>query len=125
LPEEIAGKGWGQVLELIPLTVYHGANSSATTEKAHMVFPAAAFAEREGTVTNFASRVQIQRRAFAPLGQALPGWEIVQKLGNALGGDYKYLSAPEVFDNLALECKAFRGLSYEKIGSTGITAGKG
>ncbi|MDI7253477.1 MAG: molybdopterin-dependent oxidoreductase, partial [Actinomycetota bacterium] len=47
-----------------------------TARLAHVVLPAAAFAEKEGTFTNTERRVQLLRRAVPPLGEALADWEI-------------------------------------------------
>lgn len=121
LPEEFSA-GWAEALERIPLVVYQGTNTCPTSEKVQIIFPAAAFAEREGTVTNFEGRVQIQQKVFEPLSEALPGWQIIQSLGVALGGSYEYESAEEVFADLAKNEPAFAGLSYGKIGSSGFVA---
>ena len=118
LPEEWSA-GWQELLEKIPLVIYLGTNSNRTSTLAKIVLPAAAYPEREGTVTNFAGRVQLQRKAFEPLGEALPGWEILRRLGEALGGSYKLDSAGEVFAELAVKESSFSGLSYEKIGYFG------
>ena len=121
LPEELS-EGCAGAIERIPLVIYQGTNCCQTSEKAQIVLPAAAFAEREGTVTNFKGRVQIQRKAFEPACEVLPGWEIMQGLGVALGGSYAFESAEEVFTELAQKEPAFAGLSYQKIGSSGCTA---
>ncbi|HUU30195.1 MAG TPA: molybdopterin-dependent oxidoreductase [archaeon] len=125
LPES-ENRGWAEAIERIPLIIYQGTNNTATSRSAHIVLPAATFAEREGTVTNSSSRVQIQRRAFSPAGEALPGWEIMRCLGEALGGVYRFENAEQVFDDMAQKYPAFAGLDYGKIGSSGIivTSGK-
>jgi len=112
--------GWKEALDRVEVLIYQGTNSSATSERADVVLPAAVFAEREGTVVNAGGRLQIQRRAFGPLTDSLPGWEIIQRLGVALGGTYKFDSAEEVFRDLAEKNEAFAGLDYEKIGSSGV-----
>lgn len=121
LPKEVSA-GWAEALERVPLVIYQGTNSCSTSKKSQIVLPVATFAEREGTVTNFQGRVQIQRRAFEPLCEVLPGWEIMQSLGVALGGSYAFESAEEVFAELGKNEPAFAGLSYEKIGSSGCVA---
>ncbi len=59
---------------------------------AKVVLPAADWAEVHGTITNRQGRTQRLRAAFPPVGQALPAWEIVIKLGRKLGAmlDYPY-----------------------------------
>jgi len=121
LPEELSA-GCGGAIGHVPLVIYQGTNCCQTSEKAQIVLPAAAFAEREGTVTNFEGLVQIQRKAFEPVCGVLPGWEIMQRLGVALGGSYAFESAEEVFTELAQKEPAFAGLSYRKIGSGGCRA---
>ncbi|MFH1068472.1 MAG: molybdopterin-dependent oxidoreductase [Candidatus Glassbacteria bacterium] len=116
---ETYGQGWAEALGKVGSLIYVGTNSCATGQQAAIVLPAAAFAEREGTVTNFEGMVQLQNRAFGPLGESLPGWEIVQRLGVALGGNFKYSCAEEIFDELAQKEEAFKGLDYRKIGPQG------
>ncbi|HLA38612.1 MAG TPA: molybdopterin-dependent oxidoreductase, partial [Candidatus Glassbacteria bacterium] len=113
------GEDWVEALDKVGCLIYVGTNACDTSRKAAIVFPAAAFAERKGTVTNFEGMVQLQNRAFAPLGEALPGWEIVQKLGKALGGEFSYAGAEEIFDELAQREAAFSDLDYRKIGPQG------
>jgi NADH-quinone oxidoreductase subunit G len=121
LPPELSA-GWAEALDRIPDVIFLGVNRSATSDRASIVLPAAAFAEREGTVTNFASRIQLQERVFDPLGEALPGWEIIRRLGEALGGLYDFDSARAVFADLGSVNPAFAGLDYEKIGPGGCPA---
>ncbi len=52
---------------------------------ADVIFPAAAFAEKDGTFTNSDRRVQRGRRAIPPPGQARAGWEIICGLAEPLG----------------------------------------
>jgi predicted molibdopterin-dependent oxidoreductase YjgC len=116
---DVYGAGWNAALDKVPFLIFIGSNANETSAKADLVLPLAAFAEREGTVTNFAGRIQLQRRAFDPLGESLPGWDLLSRLGNALGGDYNYNSASEVFDELASGEARFAGLNYEIIGDNG------
>lgn len=56
-----------------------------TAALADVVFPAASFAEKEGTFTNSERRVQRIRPAVAPPGLALPDLKIFHALAEALG----------------------------------------
>ena len=47
-----------------------------TTDHADVVFPAASFAEMDGTFTNNAGNVQRVRKAIEPLHQSKPDWMI-------------------------------------------------
>jgi predicted molibdopterin-dependent oxidoreductase YjgC len=56
-----------------------------TAALATVVLPAASFAETDGTFTNFEGRVQSVRKAFPPLGDSRPDWEIILALAAAMG----------------------------------------
>ena len=52
---------------------------------AHVALPLADWAEVDGTFTNRQGTVQRVRAAVPPIGDALPGWEIVTLLAHRLG----------------------------------------
>jgi formate dehydrogenase major subunit/formate dehydrogenase alpha subunit len=56
-----------------------------TAELAHVVFPAASFAEKTGTFTNSERRVQMVRRAIKPIGRCRTDSEIICALSSRLG----------------------------------------
>jgi NADH-quinone oxidoreductase subunit G len=99
--------------------VWVGANANATSARAHWVLPAAAWVERDGTFTSFEGRVQRFRQAVEPLGQALPEWEILGRLLEALGAGARPPRAERWFRELAAAVPAFAGLTYQSIGDVG------
>ncbi len=88
-------------------------------DQAHVVLPSAMYAERDGTFTNFQGRVQRFNAAFAPRGEALPAWQIYQRLAQELGQSWSYSSAEAVLMDMATAIPAFHGLSYAKVGDLG------
>src|SRR5437764_1496706 len=121
---DLLASAWPQALVLGALgaaetLVWVGANANATSERAHWVLPAAAWVEREGTYTNFEGRVQRLRQAVEPLGQALPEWEILGRILEALGAGARPPAAERWFRELAAATPAFAGLSYQAIGDGG------
>jgi assimilatory nitrate reductase catalytic subunit len=65
----------------------------------HVLLPAAAWGEKDGTVTN-SERCISRQRAFLPLpGEARPDWKIVAEVGRRMGhGEaFSYRSAADVF----------------------------
>ncbi len=64
-----------------------------TAKLATVVLPAASFAEKDGTFTNFEGRVQQVRKAIAPAGNSLPDGEIIVKLASKL--EYQMPSSPQ------------------------------
>jgi assimilatory nitrate reductase catalytic subunit len=74
-----------------------------TARFAHVLLPAAAWGEKDGTVTNSERRISRQR-AFLPLpGEARPDWwaicEVAKRLG--YGEGFGFRSAQEIFDEHA------------------------
>jgi NADH-quinone oxidoreductase subunit G len=106
--------------------VFQGATANGTSARAHLVLPSAAYAEADGTFTNFEGRVQRFRRALDPPGDALPGWEILARLGRGLGlPDQLYAAerAEQVFNALAASRPPFAGMTYRGLGDAGRMAG--
>jgi len=56
-----------------------------TTRLAHILLPAQAWGEKDGTVTNSERRVSRQRTLFAPPGEARADWKIVADVAARLG----------------------------------------
>ena len=93
---------------------------SPVSAKAHWTLPGVSSAEKEGTFTNSAGRVQRVRKAFRRYGDAREEWRILQDLGRALGALSESDPDPErIFDRLARAVPAFAGLSYAALGDQG------
>ncbi len=76
--------------ELVMLSdTYHPTD---TTRFAHLLFPAAGWAEKEGTVTNSERRITHLQQALPVAGVSRPDWKIVsdfaQRLGEKLGQNW-------------------------------------
>ncbi len=71
-----------------------------TASLAKVVLPAASFAEKEGTFTNFEGRVKRVRRAIRPLGESLPGWEIILRLASRMGRPLPFTSLQQVMTEI-------------------------
>ena len=105
------------------LVVFQGPSANATSAGAHLVLPSAAYVEREGTFTNFQGRVQRFRTVVEPLGEAAADWDILGRLGRALGGGDPALAATraeQVFTALAGHVPAFAGMTYRGLGDAGV-----
>jgi predicted molibdopterin-dependent oxidoreductase YjgC len=85
-----------------------------TTRLAHVVLPAASFAEVDGTFSNSERRVQRVRKAIDPI----PGktnWQIIQELSTLLGYPMHYESAEEIFNEMAALTPSYAGISYARL----------
>lgn len=136
------------LLAKLDLIVIHAANFNKTTEIADIVFPAATYAEKNGTFINFEGRVQRIRPAVETLesDRAIDGmamsrldkfgtefdrwakknrhdakatWKIISMIASAFGDKIKYNLAEDVFNDIAKNIEAFKGLDYDLIGELG------
>ena len=94
------------------------ANPSA--EHADIVLPAAAFAEKRGSMVNLTGRLQRLNRAVEPPLHARDDWEILRDLAAAVSGKSPdHYLIEDVFRQLASSVPAFEGLTLSKIGDQG------
>jgi assimilatory nitrate reductase catalytic subunit len=70
-----------------------------TLDFAHVRLPAAAWGEKDGTVTNSERRISRQRAFLAPPGEAKPDWWIVSEVAKRMGfaAGFEYESPRDVF----------------------------
>ncbi len=116
LVDEQQVKAAAATLELL---IYQGTNTTPTADRAHVVLPSAAYAEKDGTFTNFQGRIQRIHAALAPWGEARPEWDVLSELAGRLELGVSWVDAPTIFAELASRERAFAGLSYETIGDHG------
>jgi ferredoxin-nitrate reductase len=115
-----------EALERAELVVVQDAHHpTETSALADAVLPAAAWPEKQGTMTNSERRVGLVRKLLEPPGEALPDWRIFARLAQALGyGEHFAWSGPdEVFAEFAA-CTAGRpcdlsGIDHERLAGTG------
>jgi ferredoxin-nitrate reductase len=74
-----------------------------TSALAHAVLPAAAWPEKEGSMTNSERRVGLVRKLLDPPGEARPDWAIYAGLASALGfaDAFAWPSSAEIYDEWA------------------------
>lgn len=60
-------------------------HDGALPRAAHVVLPAAAWTEAEGTYVNHKGIAQVSEKALRPSGEVKPGWALVADLGKVLG----------------------------------------
>jgi NADH-quinone oxidoreductase subunit G len=94
--------------------------ANPTAFAAHLVLPAAAFAEKRGSMVNLSGRLQRLNRAVEMPGQAKDDWEILRDLILALSGDKNEVHLIEdVFKAMAGAVPQLDGLTLSKIGHQG------
>ncbi len=127
----------------------HAFNFGKLTDFADVVFPAATYAEKNGTFVNFQGRAQRIKPAVATaesdrsldgLSQsrwdkfgtefdrwnqgkrydAKSSWKILTMLSTHLGEKFNFKMAEEVFEELASKNEYFKGLNYDELGGGGV-----
>lgn len=138
----------------LDLLVVHASNHSALTAKADIVFSASTYAELEGTYTNFAGRVQHvapvivtaenERRMGMKMSRldkfgavndrwthgerrhCRPSWMPIAQLAQAMGSDFGFKRADQVFGEMAAKIGDFAAMDYAGLKQhRGIELGKG
>lgn len=91
-----------------------------TNKHAHVILPAASFLEKDGTFTNTERRVQLVRKAFDPVGESKPDWQIIMELSRRLGYDMTYSSPAEVMEEIRSLTPIYGGITYDRIKEKGL-----
>jgi formate dehydrogenase major subunit len=89
-----------------------------TAAFAHVFLPGTSFLEKDGTFVNAERRVNRVRKVMQEK-QGMPEWEIVARLGTAMGVPMHYDSASEVMDEIARTTPPFEGISYARLDELG------
>lgn len=93
-----------KALQACPFVVVQDITAETDTARlAHVLLPAAAWAEKDGTVTNSERRISRQRAVFPPPGQARADWQILAEVARKMGWGkgFGWKSAGEVFAEYA------------------------
>jgi formate dehydrogenase major subunit len=104
-----------------PFLVCQDIFPTETTRFAHVIFPAAAWSENDGTFTNSERRVSRVRSACLPPGAARPNWWIFDQLAKRFGHNWPSKSAKELWDDeIAMLAPNFYGIRYDRIEGDGL-----
>ncbi len=87
-----------------------------TAQFAHVVFPAASFAEKGGTFTNTERRVQMVRPAIAPIADCRTDSEIISEISTRMGYPMSYESSTEIMEEIALLTPIYGGIIHQRLG---------
>jgi formate dehydrogenase major subunit len=92
-----------------------------TTRFAHVIFPAAAWSENDGTITNSERRVSRVRTACPPPGLAQPNWWIFKQIAKRMGHNWLSDSAREIWDNeVSVLAPSLGGIKYARLENNGL-----
>ncbi len=104
-----------QAMEKLEFLVVQDIFLSETAWLADVVFPAAAFAEKDGSFTNTERRIQRVRQAVLPPGEAKPDWEIISILAEKMGQPLGYHSASQITEEIASLTPIYGGVLFDRL----------
>ncbi len=104
-----------QALKELELLAVADIFPTETTKLAHIVLPAACYAEKDGTFTSTDRAIRMVRKAVDAPGEALPDWRIVCEIGRRFGsGGFQFSSPSEVMDEMAALAPIYAGISHAR-----------
>ncbi|RLF20030.1 MAG: formate dehydrogenase subunit alpha [Thermoprotei archaeon] len=110
-----------KALRKLELLVVQDIFLTETARYAHVVLPAACWAEVDGTYTSTERRVLRVRKAIDPPGEAKPDWwivcEIAKRMGRSIG---EYSSAEEIWEEIRSLVPIYSGITYKRISNIGL-----
>ena len=96
---------------------------SPTANQAHVVLPAASFAEKNGTFTNAERRIQRVRPGIPLPGQARTDEAIFTALIEKLGGNLAFTGPAAIFAEIGRSVPAYAEANFNGIGPQGFVWG--
>jgi len=108
-----------KALKALELLIVQDIFLTETGRLAHVVLPAASFAEKVGTFTNTERRVQRVRRLVDAPGEAMKDSLIIMELSKRMGYDMPYHHTEEIFQEIGRAWPALAGISYSRIADEG------
>ncbi|MBI2861267.1 MAG: molybdopterin-dependent oxidoreductase [Chloroflexi bacterium] len=119
-----------ECLQRLELLIVQDIFPTPTAQLAHIILPAASYAEKEGTFTNTERRVQRVRPVVRPTGQAWPDWMIICELAKRvidqlpkrgrLLARFHYSGPAEVMGEIARLVPQYGGIRYDRLEERGI-----
>ncbi|MBI3988680.1 MAG: molybdopterin-dependent oxidoreductase [candidate division NC10 bacterium] len=109
-----------EALSKLDLLVVQAMSLTEMASLAHFILPALAFAEQDGTYTNWKGRLQRLNKAVDPPGKILSIGELLEKVAAHLGPSFPFLSLEEIWQEIAGSCPGYEGITWEAIPPQGI-----
>lgn len=107
-------------LKKLDLLVVQDIFLTETAQAADVVFPAAAFAEKSGTVTNTERRVQFSNKAFDPPQGARQDYAIIADLAKRMGSKGFPETAEGLWKEITELTPSYAGMTWERLRECGL-----
>jgi NADH-quinone oxidoreductase subunit G len=120
--EDVTKHGLGaDVLGKLETLIVSDILPNGTTKLAHYLLPGCAHAEKRGSFTNVKGRVQKFMKAVEAPGDARAEWEFLHDVVYNVTGQDGFLTIEGLFNEMAKDVAAFKGLTWAGLGDTGVT----
>jgi NADH-quinone oxidoreductase subunit G len=117
--DEIAPENLDSLLKSLEVLIVHALRPHPRLARATVVFPTTTYAEKDGSFTNHAGRVQrIFKAIETPLGWLTDG-DIFTRLLGRIDEQALTFSLDSVWESMSRAILAFAGLSLQALGATG------
>ena len=103
-----------EALEALEFFVAQDIFLTETAKYADVVFPACAFLEKEGSVSNTERRVQLMHKVLQPQGEVKDDWWIITQLANRMGAKWQYTKPEDIFEEIRKVTPSYAGITYDR-----------
>lgn len=118
---EPSAKHAQEALEALEFLVVQDVFLSETARLAHVVLPAASFAEKDGTFTNTERRVQRVRKVVEPIGNSKADWWIICQIAQRMGSKGFDFSHPsQIMDEIGHLTPSYGGITYPRLDNVSL-----
>jgi len=105
-----------EALKKLDFLVVQDIFMTETAKQAHVVLPAASFAEKDGSFTNTERRVQRVRKVIEPVGNSRPDWQIISQVAQKMGArGFDYQSPSQIMKEIASLTPSYGGITLERL----------
>ena len=116
LPDKL--RHWLEELEIL---IVQDSFPSEISQLAHVVLPAASFAEKDGTFTSAERKVQRVRKASKTIGNSKPDWQIICQVAEKMGAKGFHFDHPsQIMEEIATVMPDYSGITYERLEGSGL-----
>lgn len=109
--DPLASEWLSKIKTIISLDLF----ATGSAQRSEVVLPVQSFAERDGSYTNGERRVQRFYTAQGPIGESLPAWVVIQRLGEKLGQTKAKTSAAAVMLDITQNLPGWAGCRYSEL----------
>ncbi len=86
-----------------------------TASYADVIFPASAWPEKDGTVTNTNRQIQMGRKAIEAPGDAREDWRIIIDLANKMGLNWNYTHPKDIYNEMKDAMPSLNNITWERL----------